>query len=1321
MSEQISQIQFDKIFIKSLLDKLKVGNKRTIHLNAIPGNRKERLDLFQLSCIDVQHSQNTKNTAEKFLYQLLNEKEFSFDINYEKINQSNLDEDQKIQLGQLSQKLNGLVDKQDEFFSEYGLKNFGLGFPLLIKRDTRDPQKFIKAPLFIWNLDIKRSYQAKNTWKIIKKEDDPIRVNELLLSNLSQNESIYLSQLSDDILEDGVLDKKELSKLCKNILSQLNVDDIRVHVKIEKCLSKDIIESITASQPWIQWSGVFGIYSSQKEAIIADTEALLKQSDEFNAQKLTLDQFQTSTIASVETDPSKEEILNTLTKNEIKLIQGPPGTGKSQSITAIVSNALANNTRCLIVCEKKTALDVIYNNLEKIGLSDYTAVINDVHKDRKHVVKKARETYDNLPQKNHHSFTQQSYQTQYEKYTNFKKDLNKKYSEALSKVFGEYSWKDLIGLYLKYSKSSKFHYICESLQNNILKFTYEEYTQFLSTIEEASYLYQDISHNSHEVFNALDDQIFEREFSLQSFERVNNNVNNLLKYIELLKDFLSDNYHEGSLSIFRPNDILESIQTIDKIQNIVQKIDELYQEGYSLIADTFYEQNTVHSLYALFRPKYKNADKIKKSIILQFTELRTYVTYIEKYNFPIISLEEVGNYESLRELYDSVCTLSNNIPVIQKDLAQYESLQSKLSECEQNIHHLLETGLFKFTFKEHRHFNSIDELLEYYSSIENSIHTLKDNMNQYESFHKWQYFYNTLSENEQIILTAFINITSDKWIDVFKAWYYRTALLFFESNSESKFNRSQDAERKLKQISHILQNLKELQSKYIDDIWNDRRKKAVNNLNLNLKLLYNLRKNKKFNHRNPLKKIIDTDFELFTSFSPVILTNPSVVSGIFPLQPGLFEVVIFDEASQLRIEDTFTSLIRGQYKIIAGDKHQMPPSNYFHSSTESVNDTNDQSNVFTEEEENTILAESESLLQYGENLTSINRSYLDFHYRSDHPALINFSNCAFYGGNLIPFPEKEVYDPIIFQQVNGEYGNHVNPREVEEIIHILQEKIHINNQGNYPSVGIATFNLDQKELIKKKLEELAQNDIDFGRKFQDLKDTGFIKNLENIQGDEKDIIILSTTFGNTRDGKFREQFGKINRQEGYKLLNVLITRAKKKIYVCTSIPRERYTNYYEIISHEGNNKKGILYAYLSYAEAVSNRDYTAVENILNTLKKQSFDVSRATSKSDELTESPFEEEVYEELLKHFSKNNIALQYKIGGFRVDFLIKVSNREVVLECDGKTYHQSDEAHAYDLYRQKELENLGYIIYRIWSTDWFQRPESEMKKFLDFIETL
>jgi len=132
-----------------------------------------------------------------------------------------------------------------------------------------------------------------------------------------------------------------------------------------------------------------------------------------------------------------------------------------------------------------------------------------------------------------------------------------------------------------------------------------------------------------------------------------------------------------------------------------------------------------------------------------------------------------------------------------------------------------------------------------------------------------------------------------------------------------------------------------------------------------------------------------------------------------------------------------------------------------------------------------------------------------------------------------------------------------------------------------------------------------------------LREKGlFVKNLENIQGDERDIIIISTTYGIQPDGKFSQNFARLNRIEGYKLLNVLITRAKKKLFICTSIPKEKYLSFNEIIQTEGNNKKGILYAYLTYAEAISNNDNETAEIVLNRLIKQSYETPRIISQND---------------------------------------------------------------------------------------------------------
>jgi superfamily I DNA and/or RNA helicase/very-short-patch-repair endonuclease len=1333
MAEQISQIKFDKNFIKKLLEKLKVGNTRSIHLNALPGRFATRLDVFELSKIDIkkevlsseQISPKEKNTPERFIETLLNNDSFSFYISYDGIDLGEFDEDEKKKLSLLSKRLDTLVIENNDNFLEYGIKNFGFGFPLLIKRDRNDPSKIIKAPLIIWHLDIERSYQNKNTWTIEKDEDSPIKLNELLISHLSKDESVKLEKIPKEVLEDGILDEEELLELCQNILSQLSSESEKMKVKIEKCPDKKTIESISNSNTWIQWSGVFGIYRSQKETIIQATEELLEKAAEFEDEDLILEKFQTSTITAVETDPSKEEIINTLTKNEIKLIQGPPGTGKSQSITAIVSNALANEARCLIVCEKKTALDVIQANLEKMGLGDFSVVIDDVNKDRKKVIQKARDINENL---NYSPFSKHNFEDKYKKFCYLKKELNEKYSESLKVVFGDFSWKQLIGLYLRFSKSDNYQDFQESLSYDFLEFNHQEYAKYLNIIEEASYLYEDLEQDSEIVFSKLCNGLFVEEYKWGTHEKVKIETNNFLEVLKSFNSFLSEknqnDCEEKRVSLFKPDSIENSKDITENLITHLKELQILYRKGLELVGDSFNEKGSLRdfsfSIYSVFTSKYKEVYKIRKEIPQLLAKIRESIANIEKFGFDNLEIKPFEEYESLRTLIEDISQLLKEIRIIQSKIEEIENFRFKIQAFESNLKKCVSNKTFEFSLKNHIELDNFKEVSHYFSNLESEISKIKDYFDAYESFHNWKFFELKRDKKENRILAAFKNIPTDEWKNIFKAWYYHGALFNFEENSKTGFNKS---DTKLQQLSSLFTELKELQLGQIKHIWKNKIDSEMLSFSHNFNALYNLRKNKTFGRRNSLRKVIETDLDLFTTLFPVILTNPSVVNALFPLKPGLFEIVIFDEASQLRVSDTFTSLIRGQYKIIAGDKHQMPPSNYFLNSSESL-DIDDQENdeAFTSDDEQVILAESESLLQYAEDLKEINKSYLDFHYRSEHPALIEFSNAAFYGGNLVPFPEQDVYKPIDFRSVNGRYESRTNPKEIAEIVKILREEIHPDQKGKYPSIGVATFNINQRNLIIESFNKIAEEDISFAQKLQELKEKGlFVKNLENIQGDERDIIIISTTYGVKPDGKFSQNFARLNRIEGYKLLNVLITRAKKKVYVCTSIPKEKYLGYSEIIQNEGNNKKGILYAYLAYAEAVSNHDNKTAESILRILKEQSFETPRVISQNEGLSESPFEEEVYEELLEYFDKEYVIQQHKVGGFRLDFVVKIGEKNIVLECDGKAYHQSDEAYAHDMFRQKELENMGFIVYRIWSTNWFQDKEREMQKFLNFIRSL
>ena len=341
--------------------------------------------------------------------------------------------------------------------------------------------------------------------------------------------------------------------------------------------------------------------------------------------------------------------------------------------------------------------------------------------------------------------------------------------------------------------------------------------------------------------------------------------------------------------------------------------------------------------------------------------------------------------------------------------------------------------------------------------------------------------------------------------------------------------------------------------------------------------------------------------------------------------------------------------------------------------------------------------------------------------------MIDYSNYAFYNQRLKPLPNSFEYNPIKYINVNGTYSDNSNDSEAETVLSIIENNISRLPNGNYPSVGVATFNINQRNLILGKINERRKFERykDFNEKIIELEENGFfVKNLENIQGDERDVIILSTTYGINKDNKFAQRFGSINHHKGYKLLNVIVTRAKYKIYVCSSIPQEVFLNYKEHLITEGsNNRRAALYAYLAYAKAVSEQDNEARLAVLNTLAENSTKNSSIDNFNADL-ESPFEEEVYEALTDYFDENKIIPQLQFAGFRIDLVydtMQVGLPKIAIECDGAAYHSSQEAYLHDKHRQKILENHGFVFHRIWSTNWWRNPKRETQKLVQFIKEI
>ena len=609
------------------------------------------------------------------------------------------------------------------------------------------------------------------------------------------------------------------------------------------------------------------------------------------------------------------------------------------------------------------------------------------------------------------------------------------------------------------------------------------------------------------------------------------------------------------------------------------------------------------------------------------------------------------------------------------------------------------------------------EQFDYYSEINKYITPLKENIekcindfSQFWTFQEWKRHFYSLPEKVQKIMAVLSTIDYEQREAAFKSWYFDQSLsnIFYRDNL-------QDVYEDLVEFTDLDEKLKQLQNNKIINYWQLQQQESIERFQEqtgNIKRLYNFRKNKEFGRKNALRKIISADFDLFSDFFPVVLTNPVACSSVLPMKSNLFDIVIFDEASQLRIEDTYTAYLRGSYKVISGDRHQMPPSNYFQSGQ-----TITIEGEYTEElEESAFMAESESLLEFAEENT-IKQTYLEFHYRSRHPWLIDFSNAAFYGNRLVPMPAAKEYKPIHFRTVEGLYSESINITEAEEVVNIIANEIQPLDNGEMPSVGIATTNIAQRNLIWDKIAERSYNDNGFSRKFARLNANGFfVKNLENIQGDERDILIMSTTFGHDEEGNFRQNFGPLNQANGYRLLNVIITRAKHQVYVCSSIPPSVFSNYKTLIEEKGNNGRGIFYAYLAYTYAIEQGNNIERQNILAFVAAHCNESSSGSQTSH--VAGPFELALANRLSLSIDSKRIKSIFQFGGFHLDTVVlsdQPGNKNLAMECNGGQDIDDTEAYIHLQYRKKLLESYGYDYIYLWSLSFWKDPEGSFEKLL------
>jgi hypothetical protein len=416
--------------------------------------------------------------------------------------------------------------------------------------------------------------------------------------------------------------------------------------------------------------------------------------------------------------------------------------------------------------------------------------------------------------------------------------------------------------------------------------------------------------------------------------------------------------------------------------------------------------------------------------------------------------------------------------------------------------------------------------------------------------------------------------------------------------------------------------------------------------------------------------------------APCIVMSPLSIAQFVPPDARPYDVVIFDEASQIPVWDAIGAIARGNQVIVVGDPKQLPPTSFFDRASGDDGDSDD-------------IEDLESILDECQ-AASISVKELTWHYRSRSESLIAFSNERYYGGRLITFPAPETRDRAVryVHVPDGVYergGGRVNRAEARAVVAEVTRRL--LQPGAADTIGIVTFNTEQQRLIDNLLDQARRANPEIEPYFsQTAAEPVFVRNIESVQGVERDVILFSVGYGPDASGRVSQNFGPLNKDGGPRRLNVAVTRARKELIVFATLRPEQIE--------------------LSRSRAVGVRDF---KHFLEFAQHGAKALAAASVPLDREADSDFEREVHAAL--EARGWTVHPQVGVSGLRIDLGVvhpDAPGRYLAgVECDGATYHRSATARDRDRLRQAALEGLGWCILRVSSTDWWMDAGSALSR--------
>lgn len=955
----------------------------------------------------------------------------------------------------------------------------------------------------------------------------------------------------------------------------------------------------------------------------------------------------------LDADSSQQRVIACVSQLQSGVIQGPPGTGKSQTIVNLIATLIAQGRRVLFVAEKRAALEVVYQRLKQIGLDHLVLDLHGADISSKAFYERVataliatREApiVDARP-------INETYQDRRDKLNRHVELLHAKRNPL------DLSAYDLQGMILRLPRS--VHSSVRWRGNDLDKFMPDVTLRVKDLLQEGAGYSGLLLNNDPSLWTNAN--IHSGSEAQTAIDLVNSLQVDLLPHLHDLLSVIC-----AQLSLQMPSTIKDAIalsellDDIDAVQKQYQP--EIFEEPVGEIAGTLQPvQGGLYRFFAkLFKADYRNA----LSVLRHHRKGQVDEAQLRE---EAIKLQKI--HVRWREL------------AVNSTHPQHIDLQLQLHDCIQGFQAVSE--LKKYLPKQP--FMSLP-----IGDAEARVQKLATDASKARQLPRVRDVQRQLSELKITPLMRVFeqqNISEDLWTLAFeyalwsscldRAWEEWPELATFKGKTH------QQIVEEFKKLDH------DRTEASVDRIKRLHAENALNTRNLypDENALIKSQSQKKRN-RLQLRELLARTPHVSTALFPCWMTSPLSISQLLKANQRYFDIVIFDEASQILPEDAVPAIMRAEHVVVAGDRHQLPPTTFFAAGPS--DETSDESEDSVEGFESVL-----------DQMSGITDSWsLDWHYRSKDESLIAFSNKHIYQGRMTTFPSAFTDSAVNHVLVKPESYRDSDVNSVSAEVNQVVESV-LDHARNHPdrTLGVITMGIAHADRIERALEER----LTFHPELEDFFNRSrperfFVKNLERVQGDERDSIIISIGYGKDASGRLPYRFGPLLSEGGERRLNVAVTRARYHLTLVSSFDAND-------MDPARSNARGIelLRLYLEYAASEGR-------------------VLGKSQGSSEYPLNPFEADVFDTL--RAQGVNLIPQWGVSNYRIDFAVQHPDRPgefvLAIECDGATYHSAPTARDRDRLRQQVLMSLGWRFHRIWSTDWFNRRDEEIQRTIDAIHT-